>query len=97
MFYNLKALLPKSIKRAGIANEVKNKQVINFFNKIKFGFLNDELAERTRPMYLKNKILYIASLSSVAVEKLSPRQEELVEGINRKFGRGTVKKIKFIT
>jgi len=48
-------------------------------------------------MYLRNKILYIASLSSVAAEKLNSCQEEMVVGINKKFGPGTVKKIKFIT
>jgi len=97
MFYNLKSLLPKSIKRAGIASRLKDKQVTDFFNKAKFGFLSAELASGVRPMYLRNKILYIASLSSVAAEKLNSCQEEMVVGINKKFGPGTVKKIKFIT
>ncbi|MDD5032325.1 MAG: DciA family protein [Patescibacteria group bacterium] len=97
MFYNLKSLLPKSIKRAGIASRLKDKQVTDFFNKAKFGFLNAELANGVRPMYLRNKILYVASLSSVAAERLEPRQAEIAEGINKKFGPGTVKKIKLIT
>ncbi|MDD5291079.1 MAG: DciA family protein [Patescibacteria group bacterium] len=97
MFYNLKSLLPKSIKRAGIANELKNKQIIDFFNLAKKVFLRAELADRVKPMYLRNKILYIASLSSVAAERLGPRQAEIVAEINKKFGPGTVKKIKFIT
>ncbi|MFA4833658.1 MAG: DciA family protein [Patescibacteria group bacterium] len=97
MFYNLKSLLPKSIKRAGIANELKNKQIIDFFNLAKKVFLKAELADRIKPMYLRNKILYIASLSSVAAERLEPRQAEIIMEINKKFGPGTVKKIKFIT
>jgi len=97
MFYNLKSLLPKSIKRAGIASRLKDKQVTDFFNKAKFGFLSAELASGVRPMYLRNKILYIASLSSVAAERLEPRQAEIVVEINKRFGAGTVKKIKFIT
>ncbi|MDD5071830.1 MAG: DUF721 domain-containing protein [Patescibacteria group bacterium] len=97
MFYNLKSLLPKSIKKAGIAEQVRNKQVEDFFNKSKFEFLGAELAARARPMYLKNKILYIASLSSVATERLEARQAEIVADINKKFGPGTVKKLKFIT
>ena len=97
MFYNLKSLLPKSIKRAGIAKELKNKQIIDFFNLAKKIFLKAELADRIKPMYLRNKILYIASLSSVAAERLEPRQAEIISEINKKFGPGTVKKIKFIT
>ena len=97
MFYNLKSLLPKSIKRAGIAGRIKNKQIIDFFNLAKKVFLRADLADRIKPMYLRNKILYIASLSSVAAERLEPRQAEIISEINKKFGPETVKKIKFIT
>jgi predicted nucleic acid-binding Zn ribbon protein len=97
MFYNLKSLLPKSIKRAGIEGQIKDKQVIEFFDEIKKEFLGPESASRVRPMYFKNEILYVASLSSVAAEKLEAREAEVRNRINKEFGSGTVKKLKFIT
>ena len=97
MFYNLRSLLPKSIKRAGIAEQIKDKQVISFFEQVKKEVLGAELAGRVRPMYLKNKILYVASLSSAAIEKLESGQAEIVGKINKKFGPEAIKKIKYIT
>lgn len=97
MFYDLKSLLPKFVKRSGLAGQIETNRIIEVFNEIKERILGPELARKVRPLYLKNKVLLVASLSDEAVGQLQSREEEMIGKINKKFGPETIKKIKYIT
>jgi len=63
-------------------------------------FLAKEFGEsalgRVRPMYVRDKTINIASLSSVLAQEIRYREQKLIESINKEFGRGTVERIRFI-
>jgi hypothetical protein len=96
MFQDLKTLLPKSIKRAGLGNAVEAAKVLKAFEEIVLDYLPERAVEKIKPLYVKDKILTIASLSSVITQELGFKETELISKINSKFGQEIINKIKFI-
>jgi len=97
MFFNLKSILPKSIKRAGASQQVQDTQVIKVFNETKDKLLPDNLARKIKPMYIKDGKLVIASLSSLAVHELQKKEAVIIKKINQEFNSQIVKKLKYLT
>lgn len=97
MFYNLKPLLSKSIKRAGIGQWIEDSMVIESFSAIKDRILDPETAGQVRPMYIKNKVLAVALLSADVISQLRAREEEIIQEINREFASEVVENIRYIT
>jgi len=95
--FKVSSLLPKAIKKAGIAGQVKDTQVIKCFNDSRDRLLRPEVARKVRAMYIKNGVLNIASLSDSAVAELQQREDEIIREINKKIGDEIVKKIRCIT
>jgi len=96
MYFDIKSLLPKSIKRAGINKQIEATQVLEMFNKVVKDFFNDEFQRDLRPLYIKNKILTVACLSSIIAQELYFKEKDIIARINKSFGQEIINKIKYL-
>jgi predicted nucleic acid-binding Zn ribbon protein len=97
MFNDLKSLLPKSIQRSGIYKRVEASQIIDQFNKFKDEILPGHISSKAQAMYVKNKVLYIASLSSLVTQELKFKESDIIKLLNEYFGREVINKLRFIS
>jgi len=97
MFREIKSILPKSIRRAGIGRQVQDTLIIKLFNEIKEKLLITASSEKIRPVYAKGGVLVIASLSSSATKELQTKEKEIINEINNNFKKRVINKIKCIT
>lgn len=95
MFKDLKSILPKSIKRAGIANQIDNLRVMELYGNIAKQIIGNS-ENVLRPVYVKNKILTVASLSAAAVKELGFFESKIIQEINREMGGCAIEKINYI-
>lgn len=96
MFKDLKSILPKTIKRAGISDKIDNLRVLELYSEIV-----KPIAENSenvlRPIYIKGDVLTVAALSQKTVRDLQYFEHKIVEEINIKMGKKVIEKINYIT
>lgn len=100
----LGSLLSESLSRAGIKQQVDSALVLDKFTAvIREVFLNeyaadhtDEILKELNPLYLKNKVLTIACLSSSLSQELKLREKTILYKLNSEFGKDVVEKIIFV-
>ena len=97
MFQPIGNLLGKSIKKSGASRQIEAAIVVEEATNILSKIIGKEAASRVRIMHLKDKALTIACLSSVLSQEIKLHQQELVNKLNKKFGREIVEKIRFLT
>ncbi len=95
MFRDIGSLLPKSIKRAGLARQIKAAQVLKIYEEIVRQYLPDSLASKLKPLYVRDKTLTVASLSSVIAQEMRFKERELLEKINGALGAEVIEKIRY--
>ena len=93
---HIKGLLGKRIRQSGLAVQVNTALVIKEFEDYIKGNLGQVVAKKVRPLYIKDKILTVACLSSVVVQELRFKKADILKLINQKFGKEALKEIKFI-
>ena len=96
MFVPLGKLLGKSIRRAGMENQIEASMVCEEFSKIAGQIFSKPILKRIKPLYVKNRILTIAVLNSVLASELQFKQQEIIEQINRKFKKTVVTRLRFL-
>lgn len=92
---DLGSLLNKSIQRAGITRQVGAVQVIKIAEEVLSEKMPANLASQVRPVYLRHKTLYIASLASIASQELQFIQDDVIYEINKRICNNAVEKIRF--
>ncbi len=97
MFQEIKPILNKSIKRAGIDSQIEAVKVLEAFSGLVAKVLPAEMADRLKPLYLSGGVLTVASLSDEATQLLSRQQPEILQEINNQFGRQLVNKFRYLT
>lgn len=92
---DLKSLLNKSIQRAGITRQVDAVRVVEIAGEIIEELFSADIVSQVRPIYVKNKTLAIASLSSIASQEIRFREKEIIDMINERLGLEAVSKIRY--
>jgi len=96
MFHPLKNLLPKSLERSKIGRQVEIAMVLEEFTKVVSQMFGEKTGKKVRPMYLKNKIITVATLSSVLAQELKLNEIKIIKKINEKFGREVVERLRYL-
>lgn len=86
----------KYSKNSPFMQQVRAAMIVERVGQFLVNEFGQTVLERARPMYVRDKIINIASLSSVLAQEIRYREQKLIESINKEFGRGTVEKIRFI-
>jgi predicted nucleic acid-binding Zn ribbon protein len=97
MFIDMKHILPKVIKRAGISRQMDSVNTLEAYSKAVGCLLPEELASKVRPLYLKDGTLTVASLSAVAVQELRVREADILRELNPDADKPAVKRLKYLS
>ncbi|MFA6448444.1 MAG: DUF721 domain-containing protein [bacterium] len=58
------------------------------------GLVGKKLAERSKPLYVENRILHIATDGSAWSQEISFRRNAIIQGVNNRLGRPYIREIK---
>ena len=97
MFKDIRTIIPKAVKRAGLSKAVIETDVFSILKKEIINIVGEEEGEKTKPVFLKDRILSVASLSDSATLELKTREQEIINKINSFFDEPRVEKIKILT
>lgn len=95
-FTKVNDLLGKSLKQAGIKRQVSEAKLIENFFELTKNIISFEMRHKLKPLYVKDGSLQIACLSTVLVERLKSRENEIIEALNKPYGRRIINRLKFL-
>jgi len=93
---HIKKLLAKRIQQSGLSQQVKTSIIIEKFKKVSKLIFGTKISQKIKPLYIKNKVLTVACLSSVVAQEINLRKNEILENIQQNLGEETIKDIKII-
>jgi len=95
MVLHIKNLLNKSLKQAGIKHGVDTALVLDTTKRVITEVCGEKVAEKVKPMFVRNKILNLACLSSVVAQEIKLHEAEIIEKINGGFEKELVERLSF--
>jgi predicted nucleic acid-binding Zn ribbon protein len=93
---HIKELLSKRLKQTGLSKNIRTSLVIEEFDSLLRKDFSASVATKIKPLYVKNKILTVACLSSVIASELNLHKQQLISQINKKFKSIALRDIRFI-
>lgn len=95
-FQHIGGLLPRNIKRAGISHQIQASLICQEFDKLLAHFFIKEIVGQAHALYFKDNTLTIAVLNSALAQELKFKEQEIIDKINRKYGQGRVRRLRFL-
>ncbi|HEX9664490.1 MAG TPA: DUF721 domain-containing protein [Patescibacteria group bacterium] len=92
---HINKILKNSIKKSGLEPQIEASLVLEEAGQILYAIFGDKIVNQARPLYVKNKILTIAVLSSIVSQELKLRESEIIDKINKKFEKNLVARLRF--
>ncbi|MEK7164922.1 MAG: DUF721 domain-containing protein [Patescibacteria group bacterium] len=96
MWQPLSNLIPQSINKAGISKQISDAMVCDEFSQIAKHILGPA-AEHSRAVYIKDRCLWVAVLSSVVSNELKLYEGDILKGLADKFGAERVVELRFMS
>lgn len=95
-FQKVGAILPKTVKRAGISRQIEASMICEAVDKEIRRIFGEELGRQARALYFKDNWLTLAVLSSVLAQEIRFREGEILTFLNERFGQGTVERLRYL-
>ncbi|MDD4289961.1 MAG: DciA family protein [Patescibacteria group bacterium] len=92
----IKNILPSSLLRNRIKNQVQACSVLDSFSNLVRGIWGEEVAKMVKAKYVKEKILYVHCSASSVANALSLARKKLVEEINKAQEEKVINDIVFL-
>jgi len=92
---HIKDLLDKHIKQTGLSQQVETAMIIKEFEQIIMDKFGADIAGKIKALYIKNKILTVACLSTVVVQEVNMIKQDIINIINKKFSQTSINDIRF--
>jgi len=96
-FLPVGSLLGKSLKKAGISQQVNLALALERAQIAMDALLGPAVCEYVKPMYIQRRTLNIASLNSAAAASVGQVKDEIIEYINRDHSYPIVERIRIIS
>ncbi|HPA25456.1 MAG TPA: DUF721 domain-containing protein [bacterium] len=97
-FSDISHILNKQMfQQKGLGQQIQASLICEEFDKIIFAKWGEKITRHVRALYFKDKILTIASLSSVASQEIHFAEIEIIEKINQNFGSKLIQKIRYLS
>lgn len=80
----------------GIGQQVEASAILERFTQICQEIWGKDITEKMRPLYLKNRTITIASVSSSLAQEIKLREREILGKINKEFGPETAERIRYL-
>jgi predicted nucleic acid-binding Zn ribbon protein len=95
-FSTISSVLKNTIKQQkGLSSQVMAALVCEEFDKIVKEKWGEKGSTKVKALYLKDKILAVASLSSIMAQEIKMREKKILEILNTKFS-GAVERIRYV-
>jgi len=95
-FQKVGAILPKSIKRAGISRQLEASMICEQADKEIKRIFGEKIGSQSKALYYKDNTLTLAVLSSVLAQEIRFREVEIRRVLNDRFGEGAVERIRYL-
>lgn len=92
----IKNLIPQALRRNKIEPQIEATLILEEFNKIAERVWGDKIHEETRALYVKDKILTLAVLSSTVASEIRLNKNNILNSINEHFNKEVVKDIRIL-
>ena len=96
-FTNIAKIIGQKFKDGPMARNVTAALTCEEFNKLIIELWGKKMENMARAVYLKDKVLNIACLSSVVAQEIKMREAELLKKIGQRLGHGVVEKLRFLS
>ncbi|MDD5040148.1 MAG: DUF721 domain-containing protein [Patescibacteria group bacterium] len=96
MVTSIKDILQSSLQKAGIADQVNAAVVCNEFNRIMEELFGTQISGKVKALYVKNRTLTLAVMSSAVGQELKLKERELIEKLEKKVGKNRVERLRFL-
>jgi hypothetical protein len=83
-------------KRSALMRGVAESMALEEANKLLISIFGETAKNNCQPVFIKNKILSLACLSSVLEEQIKARETEIVSNLNKKLGDQIIEKVRFL-
>lgn len=97
MFNDIHEILPKTIKKVGVHQEVKAKQIEKLFQEELERLLTANILDRLKILYFKDGIITIACLDEAIVERLRASEEQILDRINSILCNNSLQKVQYLS
>ncbi|EKD43965.1 MAG: hypothetical protein ACD_72C00054G0002 [uncultured bacterium] len=97
MIQSLGEILRRQTKLSPMMKGVLAAGVIGIANTFMENTWGEEGKKLAKAVYIKNKNLYIACLSSVMAQEIRMKEADLVKHVNLKCGVGTIQKVRYLS
>lgn len=97
MLRRLKSLFPLKIKKLGLEKEIAKKKIFDDWEKMVQNVVGQKSKNKSRPLFVKNKTLFIDCLNSAWAAELQANSRAILEKIHQRFGEKIVKDIRFMS
>ena len=96
-FIHLEKLLSRSVSQAGLAPKLAHSKGLEEFTMVIEKSFGPQVSGKVKPLYLKERVLMVACLSSALVAAITDRQRLILEEVNRPYRQAVVEQIRFLT
>ena len=96
VFQQIGNITAEFIKRYGISKQIKTSLTLEKFTQIANKILSKDIISEIKPVYLKNKVLAVACLSSIAAQELQYHEKDILDRLNMEMDDKIVEKIKYL-
>jgi predicted nucleic acid-binding Zn ribbon protein len=94
MFTPIQKILPKAIKKLGLAREVEAALICEKYRKLAPQLIHVNALQHTSPKFYRGKTLTIGVVNSSWAAALMAQKERLIELINKELGKKMVADLK---
>ncbi|MBI4262249.1 DUF721 domain-containing protein [Candidatus Uhrbacteria bacterium] len=94
-FTPIKSILPGSADRSGMKDEIEAQLVLDSFLVAVRRELGDRVADKLKPLYVKNGTLTVSCLSSVLASELKLKEKRIIERVNTLQKKDVVQRLRF--
>ncbi|NUM25471.1 MAG: DUF721 domain-containing protein [Candidatus Buchananbacteria bacterium] len=95
-FTKIEKLLDRSVKKAGIQQQVQEAKVLEDFSNVMEVMFEPKVFAKVKPLYLKNGVLSVTCLSSVLAEKLKAQEPYILKNLNSFYHKRVVSSLRFL-
>lgn len=96
-FIKLEKLITPALKRAGVQKQTDTALALERADFVIGKYLGEDGKESLRAVSIRYRTMTVASLSSSAAASLGMIQEDVLEYVNRPFGRKLIDRIRIIS
>lgn len=94
---SLNSLLNLQVNKKGLGKKIQAALVCEEFDNYLKNKWGEKITQHARALYLKDNILTVASLSSVASQEIRFQEKEIINKINQKFGLELIRNIRYLS